>query len=168
MRDPQLPTLGLLCALSLMLPERAPAQEQSLPAWRVVAGGSALEFKGDKKWGFGPTLGFRRMLSHRVSLDLDASALITNSGPDKFTGVFGNFGPSLVWRGERHDAAVSVGVIAGTLWEESGGQASTLGIFGALGGAYWFGPVGLSGRVAYHIWYGDPGASVNAGVALRW
>jgi hypothetical protein len=167
-RDTLLRTLVLLFALSLMPPERGNAQQPSLPAWLVLAGGTALEFRNDKKWGFGPTLGVRRMLSTRMSLDLDVSALVTNSGPDKFTGVFGNFGPSLVWRDERYDVSVSVGVLAGTLWEESGGQASTLGLFGALGGAYWFGPVGLSGRAAYHIWYGEPGASVHAGLALRW
>jgi hypothetical protein len=108
------------------------------------------------------------MVSHRVRLDLDASIPVTNSGSDKFdSAVFGNFGPSLVWRGVRHDFAVSVGVSAGTLLEDSGGRASTVGIFGALGGTYWFGVLGVSGRAAYHIWYGDPGAELAAGMAVR-
>src|SRR5919197_1855252 len=115
MRDTPLRTLSFLCALSLLQQERGQAQQQGLPGWRMVAGGGALEFKGDKKWSFGPALAIRRMLSHRVSLDLDAFAPLTNTGPDKFTGVFGNFGPSVVWRGERHDFAVSAGVSAGTL-----------------------------------------------------
>jgi len=84
MRSGQLRTFGLLCALCLMPPDWAHAQKQSLPAWQVVAGGTALDFQGDRRWGFGPTLGIRRMLSHRVSLDLDVSHLVTNSGPTKF------------------------------------------------------------------------------------
>lgn len=170
MRRRRLRTIGLLCALILMPHARSLAQERHLPAWQIMAGGTAIDFAGNRKWGFGPALGIRRMVSHRVSLDLGGSVLLTNSGPTKFTSaVLGEFGPSLVWRGEEHDVAVSMGVIAGTLWEkQGGGQASTLGIFGGLGGTYWLGAVGLSGRAAYHLWYGDPGASVNAGVAFRW
>jgi hypothetical protein len=169
MRETQLRTLGLLCALSLVPPERAQAQEPSLPAWRVVAGGATLDFSGDRKWGFGPTLSIRRMLSHRVALDLGAAVLLANSGPTKFeTAVLATFGPSFVWRGQRRDFDVSMGFIAGTLWEErSGGQASTVGIFGALGGTYWFGALGVSGRAGYHLWYGDPGAELNIGMAVR-
>jgi hypothetical protein len=170
MRSRQLRTLGLLCALTLVPHARTHAQERPLPAWQVMAGGTAIDFAGDRKLGFGPSLGIRRMVSHRVSLDLAASVLLTNSGSPKFTSaVLGELGPSLVWRGERHDVALSMGLIVGTLWEkQGGGQASTLGIFGGLGGTYWLGSVGLSGRAAYHLWYGDPGASLNLGVAFRW
>jgi hypothetical protein len=168
MRDTPLRTLGLLCSLQLLLPDGTQAQEPSTRPWSIVAGVTALELSGDKGWAFGPTLGIRRMVSRRVSLDLDASIPVTNSGSDKFdTAVLGNFGPSLVWRSPRHDFAVSMGISAGTLLEDSGGQASTVGVFGALGGTYWFGVLGVSGRAAYHIWYGDPGAELSAWMAAR-
>jgi hypothetical protein len=169
MRETRLRTVGWLCALGLMLAVRAQAQDSHLPGWLVAVGGTALDFKGDRSWGFGPTLGIRRMLSHRVALELQASDLVTNSGSRKFTScVLGTFGPSFVWRGGRHDFAVSMGVIAGTLWEQQGGgQASTVGVYGALGGAYWFGPLGVTARLGSHIWYGDPGAEIIAGIAVR-
>lgn len=162
--------LGLWFAIALVVIERAHGQESSSQrGWRVATGVTGLEFRNDKRWGIGPMVEIRRMVSHRVSLDLDVAALITNTGPDKFTGIFGNVGPSFVWRNARHDLSLSVGFSAGTEWEETGGRASIIGIFGAGGGVYWLGSVvGLSGRVAYHLWWGDPSPSVNAGVALRW
>ena len=62
-----------------------------------------------------------------------------------------------------------MGFSPGAEWEDRGGRASIIGVFGAVGGVYWLGPlVGVSGRVAYHLWWGDPSHSVNVGMALRW
>ncbi len=114
--------LGLWFAIALVVIERAHGQESSSQrGWRVATGVTGLEFRNDKRWGIGPMVEIRRMVSHRVSLDLDVAALITNTGPDKFTGIFGNVGPSFVWRNARHDLSLSVGFSAGTEWEETGG-----------------------------------------------
>jgi hypothetical protein len=160
---------GALGAFGLAAAPRVRAQEAAEPsAWLFTAGVSVLEFKNDKAFGLGPTIGPRRMLSHRMALALDFTGF-TTTGSDRFDGVWGNIGPAFVWRGEKSDVGLAAGFSVPTGWEKAGGQASTIGVYGAAHGTYWLGrTLGLNGWVRYHLWWGDPSYSATASIALRW
>lgn len=144
----------------------APFRPRSL---QVFAGAGAIDISPEKRWAIGPSLGIRWTLGRRVSVDADAATMVIHLGDDEFKGgVYGNVGPSWVWRGPTTDVAVSVGASLGTLWEESGGQASSVGVFAGAGLTRWLGrSVGVTARARYHLWWGDPGFTFNAGLAIR-
>lgn len=147
---------------------------QTAPAFRArslqfFAGAGALDISPEKKWAIGPSLGIRWTLGRRFSIDADAATMVLHFGGDEYKGgVYGNLGPSWVWRGRTTDVSISVGASLGTLWEESGAQASSVGVFAGAGVTRWLSEtVGVTVRTRYHLWWGDPGYSFNAGLAIR-